>query len=106
MEQINSNKCSNIGLNFEYLGYFLIRISRKIFTDISFSGEVYESQPTHNEELSHLFSLENYPTIEEAIKCSFQKCDEFLIEYPPESPSESNQVTCQVHYDSPDDIPF
>ena len=106
MEQINTDKCSNIELNFEYLGYFLIQI-RRIFTDpISFSGEVYESQPKYNGELFHLFSLENYPTIEEAIKCSFHECDEFLIEYPPESPSESNQVTCQVHYDSPDDIPF
>jgi hypothetical protein len=105
MEQINSNKCSNIELNFEYLDYFLIQI-RRIFTDpISFSSEIYQSQPMYNGQLFHLFSLENYPNIEEAIKCSFQKCDEF-IEYPPESPSESNQVTCQVHYDSPDDIPF
>jgi len=106
MEQINSNKCSNIELNFEYLGYFLIQI-RRIFTDpTSFSGEIYQSQPMYNGQLFHLFSLHNYPTIQETIKCCFQECDEFLIEYPPESPSESNQVTCQVHYDSPDDIPF
>jgi hypothetical protein len=102
MEQINSDKCSNIELNFEYLDSFLVQI-RRIFTDpIAFGGEVYGSQPKYNGELFHLFSLEHYPTIKEVISHSFKECDEFLIEYPPES----HQVPYQVHYDSPDEIPF
>jgi hypothetical protein len=96
---INTDKCSNIKLEFEYLDHFFIKISRP-FPD-SFSGEVYTNFPL-NGQLSYLFSLVFYPTIEEALKDAFQGCDQFLIEYPPES----NQVTCQVHYDSPDDIPF
>ena len=103
MEQINSDKCSNIELNFEYLDHFLIQI-RRIFTDpIAFGGEVYSNAPMYNGQLFHLVSLENYPTIEEAIKCSFHECDEFLIEYPPEC----HQITYQVpNYASSDDIPF
>ena len=108
MEQINSNKCSNIELNFEYLDHFLIQI-RRIFTDpIAFGGEVYSNAPMYNGQLFHLFSLEHYPTIEETIKCSFHECDEFLIEYPPESHQVPYQVPNQVPSEdrSLDDIPF
>ena len=106
MEQINSNKCSNIELNFEYVGYFLIQI-RRIFTDpISFSGEIYSNAPMYNGQF-HLISLEHYPTIEEAIKSSFHECDEFLIEYPPESDQVPNQVPNHLNEDrSLDDVPF
>ena len=76
---INTDECSNIKLEFEYLGHFLIKISRP-FPD-SFSGEVYTNVPL-NGQLFYLFSLVFYPTIEEAIKYAFQCCDEFLIDNP------------------------
>lgn len=104
MEQINTDKCSNIELNFEYL-HFLIQI-RRIFTDpIAFGGEVYSNAPMYNGQSFHLFSLEHYPTIEETIKCCFHECDEFLIEYPPESHQVPYQVPNQEDR-SLDDIPF
>jgi hypothetical protein len=108
MEQINSDKCSNIELNFEYLDHFLIQI-RRIFTDpIAFGGEVYSNAPMYNGQLFHLFSLEHYPTIEETIKYSFHECDEFLIEYPPESHQVPYQDPNQVPNEdrSLDDIPY
>jgi hypothetical protein len=78
---INTDDCSNIKLEFEYLDHFLINISRP-FSDC-FSGEVYTNVPMYNGELFHLFSLSScYPSIEDAIKDSFQQCDEFLIDNP------------------------
>ena len=100
---INTDKCSKIELEFEYLDYFLIKISRR-FSD-RFSGDVYTNVLQYNGELFHLFSLSSYPAIEDAIKDAFQQCDEFLIEYPPEC----HQITYQVpNYASSDDddIPF
>ena len=108
MEQINSDKCSDIELNFTYLNHFLIQI-RRIFTDpISFSGEIYSNAPLYNGQLFHLISLDHYPTIEETIKCSFHECDEFLVEYPLESNEVLNQVLNQVlnEYRSVDNVPF
>jgi hypothetical protein len=93
---INTDKCSKIELEFEYLDYFLIKISRP-FSD-RFSGDVYSNVPHYNGELFHLFSLSSYLTIEEVIKYSLQDCDEFLIEYPPESPPDEDR--------SLDDVPF
>jgi hypothetical protein len=79
---INTDKCSKIKLEFEYLDHFLIKICRP-FPD-SFSGEVYSNATLYNGELFHLFSLGGHSTIEDAIKDAFQQCDEFLIDNPPE----------------------
>lgn len=103
--KINTDDCCNIEINFEYLNQFQIKI-RRIFTDpIAFGGEVYDSQPKYNGELFHLFSLEHRRTIEEVISHSFKECDEFLIEYPPESHQVPYQVPNQEDR-SLDDIPF
>lgn len=103
--KINTDDCCNIEINFEYLDHFLIQI-RRIFTDpIAFSGEVYTNVPL-NGKLFHLFSLEHYPTIEEVISHSFKECDEFLIEYPPESHQVPYQVPIPNEDRSLDDIPF
>jgi hypothetical protein len=97
---INTDECSNIKLEFEYLDHFLIKISRP-FSDC-FVGHVYTSIPLYNGELFYLFSLSSHPTIEDVIKDAFQQCDQFLIDNPIKSDQE---ITYQVPI-HPDDIPF
>jgi hypothetical protein len=101
--KINSEDCCNIEINFVYLNRFEIKIVR-IFTDpIAFSGAVWDFSSKYGDK-NHLFNLETFLTVEEVISHSFQECDQFVIDYPPEI----NDFTYQVpNFDSPDDsIPF